>query len=100
MTRLILTIPLALAACAVPCPQDRVICDPATKTCICERPTGSLATTMRGEGTDRRDPPSVDRPEPPRDHVTEPEPDVEPDRQTDPDGWQSWRDRTPRGGAK
>ena len=100
MTRIIIATPLALAACAIPCPQDRVICDPATKTCICERPTGSLAAAMRGEGTDRRDPPAVDRPEPPRDHVTEPEPhddDPEPDSATHPDEHRGWQERNHKG---
>lgn len=40
--------------------------------CGCERPTATLPTT-RGEGTDRREP-TAERPEPPRDHVTEPRP--------------------------
>ena len=49
MTRLIYAIPLALAACTVPCPQDQIVCDPATKTCICERPTATLpAIDKRG----------------------------------------------------
>ena len=98
MTPLRILPALLLAACA-PITCERVWLDPVTGLYGCERPTGTLATATRGEGTDRRDPPAVDRPEPPRDHVTEPEPDVEPDRQTDPEGWQGWRDRTPRGGA-
>ena len=43
MKHLVIAIPLALAACATPCPQDQIVCDPATKTCICERPTATLA---------------------------------------------------------
>jgi len=43
---------LLLAACTVPCPQDQIVCDPATKTCICERPTATLsAIDKRGDRT-------------------------------------------------
>jgi hypothetical protein len=94
MTRLIL-IPLALAACA--CQMDRLACDPVTQLCVCERPTATLALSPRGEGTAHRDAPAVDRPEPPRDHVTEQRDDTEPDRQTDPDGWAGWKDTHPTG---
>ena len=41
--KIIYALPLALAACTVPCPQDQIVCDPATQTCICERPTATLA---------------------------------------------------------
>ena len=38
----LIILPAFLAACAAPCPQDQIVCDPATKTnaktCICERP--------------------------------------------------------------
>ncbi len=97
MKPLILT--LALSACA-PTLCERVWRDPVTGLYGCERPTLTLALGPRGEGTERRDAPAAERPEPPRDHVTDPEPvdpePVEPDRATDPDGWQHWRDTTPR----
>ena len=46
-----------------------------------------------------RDRATVERPEPPRDHTTDPEPhdDTEPDRQTDPEGWAGWKDTHPTG---
>lgn len=114
MTRIILAIPLALTACA-PITCERVWLDPVTGLYGCERPTGTLAAAVRGEGTDRRDPPAVDRPEPPRDHVTEPDGGSdgihdhdddgvedehgptplgpEPDRQTDPEEHEHWREQ-------
>ena len=46
----LIILPAILAACAVPCPQDQIVCDPATKTCICERPTATLpAIDKRGD---------------------------------------------------
>ena len=48
--KIIYALPLALAACTVPCPQDQIVCDPATQTCICERPTATLsAIDKRGD---------------------------------------------------
>ena len=41
--KLVYVLPAILAACTVPCHQDQIVCDPATKTCICERPTATLA---------------------------------------------------------
>lgn len=98
MTRFLL-IPISLAACA-PITCERIWLDPATGLYGCERPTGTLAPGARGEGTDRRDPPAVDRPEPPRDHVTEPEPhdgDPEPDSATHPDEHRGWQERNHKG---
>ena len=46
----LIILPAILAACTVPCPQDQIVCDPATKTCICERPTATLsAIDKRGD---------------------------------------------------
>ena len=48
--KLVYVLPAVLAACTVPCPQDQIVCDPATKTCICERPTATLsAIDKRGD---------------------------------------------------
>ena len=40
----LIILPAILAACTVPCPQEEIVCDPATKTCICERQTTTLAS--------------------------------------------------------
>lgn len=109
----ILFLPLVLAACACP-PLTRAAvqnCQQRAEAglirlddCLCDRPTASLADTLRERGDKH---PAATRPEPePEEPEPEPEPeepeepsDKEPDRKTDPDGWRDWRDRTPRGGA-
>lgn len=93
MKPLILT--LALSACA-PTLCERVWHDPVTGMWGCERPTSTLALGPRGEGTARRE---TERPEPPRDHVTEPEPvdDTEPDSSIDKAGWEHWKESHPTG---
>ena len=58
--KLVYVLPAILAACATPCPQDQIVCDPATKTCICERPTATLSVIdKRG---DRATPKAPERP--------------------------------------
>ena len=91
--KLILTLPLILAACVTtqpPCDSYRTECQPGDTRCTCERP----------EAGDKH--PVATRPEPPKvEPPPKPEPvkDREPNRELDPDGWRDWRDRTPRGGA-
>lgn len=105
MTRALILL-LLLAACA-PITCERVWFDPVTGLYGCERPTATLPATRgegsepRGGGTDGRSEPdtqgSIPTPEPPRDHVTEPRDDTEPDRATDPEGWAGWKDTHPTG---
>lgn len=117
MTPLRIIPALLLTACA-PITCERVWLDPVTVLYGCERPTATIADEARGEGSsqsaqpgkpDRPDTDGPDKPgtdpepepeEPVTDPEPEPEPDVEPNRELDPEGWQGWRDRTPRGSMK
>ena len=100
--RFLIMVMLSLSACAIPCPQERVICDPATRTCICERPTGTLAAVDRADCMDgatwrdacSRDRAAVERPEPEEPGGHWATRDNEPDSRTDPEGHRDWqRDR-------
>jgi hypothetical protein len=88
MTRLTLIAPLILAACApaFDCPRGYVICDPATKRCICDRPTASLPDVVRGEAEDR---PEAREPE----HHGGEHHDPEPDREHDEAAHDAWQER-------
>ena len=89
MKPLIITAALALSACAVPCPQEQIVCDPAAKLCICERPTSSLPDTARGEAEPRE----TVRPEPEKpDHEGEHH-DPEPHRVDNEAAHDAWQER-------
>ena len=88
--KIIYALPLALAACTVPCPQEQIVCDPATQTCICERPTATLsAIDKRGDRTTKA---------PERPVTRDPVDDSgmfggkEPDSKTDPEGYDRWKE--------
>lgn len=89
MKPLIITAALALSACAAPCPQEQIVCDPATKRCICDRPTASLPDVVRGEAEDR---PEAREPE----HHGGEHHDPEPDREHDEAAHDAWKERTGR----
>lgn len=81
MKQLLLTLPLALAACGA-CPPEYRLCDPVTERCVCAGPTGSTTATAHDDERTRPEPPAV-----------EPEPDEEPDSATDPDGYERWKEK-------
>ena len=90
---------LLLAACAVPCPQDQIVCDPATQTCICERPTATLsAIDKRGDRTTK-----APAKQTPGDKTVDDSgmfDGKEPDSRTDPEGYQQWKDTRSTGWRK
>lgn len=89
MTRLSLIALLTLTACAPfqDCPRENIICDPATKRCVCNRPTASLPAIERERGDTPR--PEVTPHEP---HGPE-HPGPEPRREDDPVAHDAWEDR-------
>ncbi len=80
---------LFLAACAVPCPQDQIVCDPATQTYICERPTATQATIdKRGDRATK-----TPAKQTPGDKVVDDSGmGPEPDSRTDPEGYDRWKE--------
>ena len=91
--KIIYALPLVLAACAAPFPQDQIVCDPATQTCICERPMVTLAAIdKRGDRATKAPERPEPEPEEPGGHWATR--DNEPDSRVDPEGHRDWqRDR-------
>jgi len=92
MKYLILSLPIALAACGTPviCPPLRTICDTADN-CTCQRGEGTSPSARPGEPA-RPDTRPEPEPEEPGGHWATR--DNEPDSRVDPEGHRDWqRDR-------